>query len=66
MQTSVTSEEVMTDDEKAGIGWWNNLSPVARSYWLSTAGSAVVADAWAYFKREQAKTAVNQEGKQNP
>ena len=41
----------MTRDEKDGIAWWNGLTEVARSYWLSVAGSAVPADAWAAYKR---------------
>lgn len=40
----------MTSDEKLGIDWWNSLTEVARSYWLSVAGSAVPAEAWAAYK----------------
>lgn len=64
--TEAKTEEAMTADEKAGMEWWNSLTPIARSYWLSTAGSAVAADAWKAFKQEQAKTAVYQERSQNP
>ena len=39
-------------DGDAGVWWWNNtLNEVQRSYWLSVAGSAVPADAWAAYKR---------------
>lgn len=41
----------MTDDERAGMDWWNALSEADRRFWLSAAISAVPADAWAYFKR---------------
>ena len=51
MKTNTEATEPMTDDERAGITWWNNLTPVARSYWLSTAGTAIVAEAWACYKR---------------
>jgi acyl-coenzyme A synthetase/AMP-(fatty) acid ligase len=40
----------MSDDEMAGIDWWNSQSEVERGAWLYLAGSAVPADAWAYFK----------------
>ena len=52
------AEEVMTEDERSGIAWWNSLTPMARSYWLAYAGTAVVADAWEFFKRDQAQTNV--------
>ena len=45
----------MTQDEKNGIDWWNGLTAVGRSYWLSVAGSAVPADAWACFKVYQCR-----------
>ena len=66
MKTETEVNEAMTEDEKAGIAWWNSLTHMARSYWFETGGTAVVAEAWECFKRHQAKTAVNQEGKQNP
>lgn len=40
-----------TADETAGIEWWNSLSVTDRAHWLAEAGSAVVADAWAAYKR---------------
>ena len=41
----------MTPDEAAGIAWWNTRTPSERARWLSVAGSAAPADAWAAFKR---------------
>ena len=43
--------KTMTDDEKNGIDWWNSMTEFVRSYWLSVAGSAVPADAWAEYKK---------------
>lgn len=40
-----------TDDEVAGMRWWNGLPVAERAHWLSEAGSAVVADAWAAYQR---------------
>ncbi len=40
-----------TDDELAGMRWWNGLPVADRAHWLAEAGSAVVADAWAAYKR---------------
>lgn len=45
----------MTIDEENGMTWWNSLTEVARSYWLSVAGSAVPADAWAAYKLAQSQ-----------
>lgn len=39
-----------TADEIAGMRWWNALTEAERSKWLSVAGTAVAADAWAAFK----------------
>lgn len=37
-----------TDDEQAGIDWWNNLDEAARRHWMLQAGdTGVAADAWA-------------------
>jgi len=58
MSESMT-EEPMTADEKAGIEWWNSLTHMARAYWLASAGTAVVADAWECFKRDQVKPEEN-------
>lgn len=41
----------MTDDERAGIAWWNALTDERRRYWLTQARTAIVAEAWEYFKR---------------
>lgn len=40
-----------TDDELAGMRWWNGLPVSDRAHWLAEAGSAVVAEAWEAFKR---------------
>ena len=46
-----------TADEIAGMAWWNNLKPIERVCWLTTAGHACsVADAWAAYKRSQGIT----------
>jgi len=43
-----------TADEIAGMVWWNNLKPIERAAWLTTAGHACsVADAWAAYKCSQ-------------
>jgi hypothetical protein len=42
----------MTDDERAGMEWFNALSEAQRAFWLASAGSAVPADAWAEYKRQ--------------
>jgi hypothetical protein len=39
----------MTDDETAGIAWWNALTEEQRAYWLAQANTASVAEAWAYW-----------------
>ena len=66
MKTEKEVNKPMTEDEKAGIAWWNSLTHMARSYWLESAGTAVVAEAWKHFKREQTQTTVNQEGRPEP
>jgi hypothetical protein len=44
-----------TDDERAGIEWWNALDKRQRAYWVELAGNAGRAeDAWTNYKREQA------------
>lgn len=43
----------MTDDEKAGMAWWNSLTLARRIYWLNRAETAIVAVAWAYYKRHK-------------
>ena len=38
-------------DERAGMAWWNELSEVARGYWMRQAGdTGRAADAWAAFQ----------------
>jgi hypothetical protein len=39
-----------TQDARAGMAWFNALTPTQRSHWLSCARSAVPADAWEAFK----------------
>lgn len=48
-------ERAPTEDEQAGIEWWNALTEQERAEWLQKAGSAVVADAWKAFKRDHPK-----------
>lgn len=43
-----------TEDEQAGINWWNGLEVPQRAYWLAAAGSAAVVDAFKAFKLAQA------------
>lgn len=40
-----------TEDEVAGMRWWNGLPMAERAHWLAQAGTAVVADAWSAYKR---------------
>jgi hypothetical protein len=40
-----------SEDETAGIAWWNPLSEEQRAYWLREANTAIVAEAWAFHKR---------------
>ena len=37
-------------DERAGIAWWNHLTPAQRHHWLICARSPAPADAWEAFK----------------
>lgn len=46
------TQEQTTDDERAGIVWWNGMSEPERAQALSAAGTAVVAQAWAHYKKE--------------
>ena len=43
-----------TMDELAGMAWCNALSESERAGWLNQAGTGVVADAWAIYKRQAA------------
>jgi hypothetical protein len=42
-------------DARAGIAWWNHLTPTQRNYWLTQAQSSVPADAWEAFKSGETK-----------
>lgn len=53
---SATIDREPTQTEHVGMAWWNALSEWARGEWLRKAGSAVLAEAWAAFTREQATT----------
>jgi hypothetical protein len=46
-----------SQDETAGMEWWNSLGEGARAYWLDRAGTAVAADAWAAYKVHSAAVA---------
>lgn len=46
-------EREPTKDEAAGMAWWNGLNESERAYWLRETGTAVVADAWAEWKRRK-------------
>lgn len=39
-----------TNDEAAGINWWNSLTEDQRADWLRRANSARPADAWQAYK----------------
>lgn len=41
-----------TEDETAGMAWWNGLTDQERADWMERAGNTgVAADAWAAYKR---------------
>ena len=42
-----------TEDEQAGVSWWNALTEQERGFWLAAAMSATPADAWECFKRSR-------------
>ncbi len=42
-----------TQDESAGIDWWNGLAEPERAHWLRAAQTATPAVAWAHYKRQQ-------------
>lgn len=42
------------NDASMGMAWWNALDETERRHWLGVAGTAVVADAWAAWKRTTA------------
>jgi hypothetical protein len=39
-----------TQDARAGIVWWNHLTPTQRLHWVRCARSDAPADAWEAFK----------------
>ena len=39
------------DDDLAGMGWWNAIDEAERAHWLTEAGTAVPAEAWAEYQR---------------
>lgn len=47
-------DQLEADDERKGIDWFNALTEQERGEWLRLASSAVPADAWAAYKRQQA------------
>lgn len=40
-----------TDDEIAGMAWWNALPEADRRFWLLAAGTATPATAWQHYKQ---------------
>lgn len=44
-----------TADARAGMAWWNSLTPTRRREWLDAANSGRPADAWNAFKAEGAQ-----------
>jgi hypothetical protein len=46
----IVADRELTEDEAAGIAWWNALAEPAREYWLQRAPSGTVAEAWALFQ----------------
>lgn len=47
----MTTEE-MTDDERAGMAWWNNMTEPERLQAMEAAGTAIPAKAWAHHKAQ--------------
>ena len=45
------SDAVMTDDERAGMDWWNGLAESDRRFWCLAALTAIPERAWRYFKQ---------------
>ncbi len=43
-----------TADARAGMAWWNSLTPTRRREWLDAAHSGRPTDAWNTFKSEEA------------
>jgi hypothetical protein len=44
-----------TQDVRAGMAWWNGLTPTRRLHWLTCAQSDVPADAWEAFKSDEVR-----------
>lgn len=53
------SDPVPTDDERAGMEWWNSLDKRMRRYWLERANSALPTKAWETFKRQGIESAIH-------
>jgi hypothetical protein len=47
----MTTDRQPTDDEKAGMNWWNGLTEVQRAEWLLIADTAVPVVAWAVYQQ---------------
>lgn len=45
-----------TEDEKAGMAWWNALTTDERAQWLHLAKSAAPADAWDVYNGRPLRT----------
>ncbi|MGB6485480.1 MAG: hypothetical protein WBE91_01170 [Steroidobacteraceae bacterium] len=39
-------------DARAGMAWFNSMTPAERAHWLEVAGSAVPFDAWRAFQAD--------------
>lgn len=50
---SATGRDGQLEDALRGSVWWNAISPTVRRHWLEVADSAVPADAWVAYKRQQ-------------
>ena len=50
MSAGENQKRVATDDDVAGMRWWNAMSPGQRALALRSANTAVAAEAWAYHK----------------
>ncbi len=60
------TEREPTEDQQAGMAWWNGLREPDRAAWLAAAGSAVAADAWAAFKATRPKGGGGSASPSNP
>ncbi len=47
---ALETQGAVLEDARAGMAWFNSLTPTQRGHWLATAGSAVPADAWRAFQ----------------